>query len=70
MTTARIAENGVLISTDLLKPLGLQVGDDVQVVATSDGISLRKPEAILPQQLEVAQRVMDKRRDVLRRLAE
>lgn len=70
MTTARVRENGLLISPELFAPLGLRVGDSVEVVATSEGIQLKKIDSVVAEQLEVAKRVMEKRHDVLRRLAE
>jgi bifunctional DNA-binding transcriptional regulator/antitoxin component of YhaV-PrlF toxin-antitoxin module len=70
MTTARVGENGLVISPEQIEPLGLRVGDSVEVVATSEGIQLKKIDAAVAEQLEVAKRVMEKRDDVLRRLAE
>ena len=70
MTTARVGENGLLILPEMFEPLGLRVGDSVEVVANSEGIQLKKIDAVVAEQLEVAKRVMEKRHDVLRRLAE
>lgn len=70
MTTARVSENGITISPEQYAPLGLRVGDSVEVVATSEGIRLKKIDAAVAEQLEAAKRVMEKRHDVLRRLAE
>jgi len=70
MATTRVSENGIIITPEQIAPLGLRVGDSVEVVATSDGIQLKKIDAVVAEQLEVAKRVMEKRHEVLRRLAE
>jgi putative addiction module antidote len=70
MTTALVTESGVLLSQDILAQIGARTGDELQVIAADGCISLKKLNASVEEQVEVAKRVMDKRRDVLRRLAE
>jgi hypothetical protein len=48
----------------------MRAGDQVAVVRTNDGLALKKLDQVVAQQMEVAKRIMEKRRDVLRRLAE
>jgi hypothetical protein len=48
----------------------MRAGDQVEVVRTNDGLTLKKLDQVVAQQMEVAKSIMEKRRDVLRRLAE
>jgi putative addiction module antidote len=66
MITARITEFGdsavVVLSKEMLAQLGVRLGDEVNVgPANSDRVA---------QQVEAAERIMEKRHEVLRRLAE
>lgn len=74
MTTARAAEIdgsiALVISSDATDQLGLRAGDQFQIIPTSDGMTLKRCATLADRQLEVAERVMEQRRDVLRRLAE
>jgi putative addiction module antidote len=74
MTTARVADWGdsiaVVFSREAMEQLGVRAGDELQVIPTQDGLNLKRRDAIIERQVEVAERVMEKRRDVLRRLAE
>lgn len=70
MTTLRVTDSGVLISPDILERLGMHTGDELHLIETGDGFNLKKTDAIVAHQMDVAKQVMEKRRDVLRRLAE
>lgn len=70
MITARVTESGVTLSHDVLREAGVVVGDDLQVIATDAGISLRKVDRSVSEQVELAKQIMETRHDVLRRLAE
>jgi putative addiction module antidote len=74
MTTVRVADMGdslvVVFSKETMEQFGMRAGDELQVIAAKDGMNLRRHDAVVQRQLEVADRVMEKRHDVLRRLAE
>ena len=74
MITARVTELGdsmvVVLSKEMLERLGVGAGDEVQVGPADNGVNHSGESAVVKRQLEVAERIMDKRRDVLRRLAE
>lgn len=61
---------GVILPKELLARLRLEKGDAVYAVETPDGIRLTPYDPTLAAQMEVAERVMRKRRDLLRKLAE
>jgi len=61
--------SGVVLPKDLLDQLGLAQGDKVFVTKIPDGITLRAFDLTFAMQMEVARRVMKKRRAVLRELA-
>jgi putative addiction module antidote len=70
MTTALVTDTGLVIPPEVLADFGMRAGDQVAVVRTNDGLALKKLDQVVAQQMEVAKRIMEKRRDVLRRLAE
>lgn len=70
MTTIRVTESGVALSQDILAQMGVIAGDSLQVIATADGLNLKKVDPVVEEQMRVARQIMDKRHDVLRRLAE
>lgn len=61
---------GVILPKELLARLRLEKGDAVYAVETPDGIRLTPYDPTLAAQMEVAERVMRNRRDLLRKLAE
>lgn len=61
---------GVILPKELLARLRLEKGDDVYVLETPDGIRLTAYDPELAAQMEVAERVMRERRDLLRKLAQ
>jgi putative addiction module antidote len=70
MTTIRVTESGVALSQDILAQMGVIAGDNLQVIATADGLNLKKVDPVVEEQMLVSRKIMDKRHDVLRRLAE
>jgi putative addiction module antidote len=61
---------GVILPKDLLSRLRLQKGDELFAVETPDGIRLTVFDPTLAEQMEVAEKVMRKRRGLLHKLAE
>ena len=64
-------ENATIsLPQEMLDKFGIRPGDNLQLVATENGIALTSHDAANQSQLELAERVLEERRDVLRRLAE
>lgn len=61
---------GVVLPKDLLTMLRVSKGDTLFAVQTDRGIELTAYDPKVARQMEVAERVMRKHRDVLRKLAE
>lgn len=61
---------GVILPRELLTRLRLEKGDELFALETPDGIRLTTYDPILAQQMEVAEEVMRKDRNVLRKLAQ
>ena len=61
---------GVLLPKELLARLRVEKGDSMYVAETPDGIKLMPHDPALAAQMEVAERVMRKRRNLLRKLAD
>ena len=61
---------GIVLPKELLERLRISKGDMLHVVETPNGVELTPYNKEFAQQMEVAERVMRKRRDVLRKLAE
>jgi putative addiction module antidote len=61
---------GVILPKELLEKLRVQKGDELHVLETPDGVQLVPFNAELAQQMDVAEGVMRKRRNLLRKLAE
>ncbi len=61
---------GVLLPKELLARLRVDKGDSLYVAETPDGIKLMPHDPALAAQMEVAERVMRKRRNLLRKLAD
>jgi putative addiction module antidote len=61
---------GIVLPKELLERLRISKGDMLHVVETPNGVELTPYSEEFAQQMEVAERVMRKRRDVLRKLAE
>lgn len=61
---------GVVLPKDLLEKLRVGRGDELMVLETPDGIRLTPYDAEFSDQMEVAERIMRKRRTLLQKLAE
>ncbi len=60
---------GIILPKELLARLRLEKGDTLYATELSDGIKLSPYDPKLAGQMEVAERVMRKRRSLLRKLA-
>lgn len=61
---------GVILPKELLARLRVEKGDELFVTETPDGIQLMPHDPVFAAQMEVAEKVMRKNRDLLRRLAD
>jgi putative addiction module antidote len=61
---------GVILPKELLARLRVEKGDELYALETPDGIRLTTYDPILAKQMEVAEKVMRKRRVLLRKLAD
>lgn len=61
---------GVILPKELLSKLNLHAGDSLEVVETSDGLSLKPVDDSFERQMEAARKVMDKYKVALQKLAE
>jgi putative addiction module antidote len=61
---------GVLLPKELLARLRVDKGDTLYVAETPDGVKLMPHDPLLAAQMEVAERVMSRRRGLLRKLAD
>jgi len=60
---------GVILPKDILTHLHVEQGDTLYVVETPNGIELTPYDPEFEQQMDVARKIMKKRRSVLRELA-
>ena len=60
---------GVILPRELLARLRVEKGDELYALETPDGIRLTTYDPVLARQMEVADQVMRKDRNVLRKLA-
>lgn len=61
---------GVILPRELLARLRLEKGDELFALETPDGLRLTTYDPTLAKQMEVAEDVMRKDRNVLRKLAQ
>ena len=61
---------GVILPKELLEKLRVQRGDELMVLETPDGITLTPYNAEFSNQMDVAESIMRKRRNLLKKLAE
>jgi putative addiction module antidote len=61
---------GVILPKELLEKLRVQKGDELQVLEIPDGVQLVPFNSDFSQQMDVAEGIMRKRRNLLRKLAE
>ncbi len=60
---------GVVLTGEVLDALGVQVGDQLQLVPTEQGFEVRPYSSELAEELELAEEFMDKYRSALRELS-
>ena len=61
---------GVILPKELLAKLRLDKGDELYAIETPDGIRLTTYDPEFAAKMEMAERIMRDRRDLLRKLAE
>lgn len=61
---------GVILPKELLEKLRISRGDELMVHETPDGIMLTPFDAEFARQMDVAEKIMRNRRNLLRKLAE
>jgi putative addiction module antidote len=61
---------GVIFPKELLEKLRVQKGDLLHVLEMPDGIKLTAFDSTMADQMDVAERIMRKRRNLLNKLAE
>lgn len=61
---------GVILPKELLEKLRISRGDELMVHETPDGIMLTPFDAEFARQMDVAENIMRRRRNLLRKLAE
>lgn len=61
---------GVILPKELLARLRVEKGDELYALETPDGIKLTSYDPTLASQMDVAEKVMRKRRSLLRKLAQ
>ena len=61
---------GVILPKELLARLRVDKGDEIHALETPDGIRLTTYDPTLAAQMDVAEKIMRDRRDLLRKLAE
>jgi len=61
---------GVVLPREILEKLRVERGDELMVLETPEGIMLTSYDPEFARQMDVAEQVMRKRRNLLRKLAE
>ena len=61
---------GVILPKELLARLRLEKGDELHALETPDGIRLTTHDPVFAAQMEMAEKIMRDRRELLRKLAE
>jgi len=64
------SSTGVVLPKDILQRLHVGKGDQLYVLETPNGVELTPYDPKFGEQMEVAEKVMRKRRNVLKKLAE
>jgi len=74
MTTLKVRKVGnslgVVLSRDVVARLGVANGDDLFLIQTQGGYQITPYDPKFAKQVSVAERIMKKRRNMLRKLAE
>ncbi len=61
---------GIVLSKDVVAKLGVTNGDELFLVQTPDGYQITPYDPEFAEQVSAAERIMKKRRNMLRKLAE
>ncbi len=61
---------GVILPKEILERLNLKTGDQLEVVRSNNGITLRPTDDVFERQMKAAREVMDKYKVALQKLAE
>jgi putative addiction module antidote len=61
---------GIILPKELLERLRVQKGDTLHVLETPNGIELTAFDPEMARQMDVAEKVMQRRRNLLKKLAE
>ena len=61
---------GVILPKEILEKLRVSRGDELMVLETPDGITLTPFNPEFAAQMEIAEKIMRRRRNLLRKLAE
>lgn len=74
MTTVKVRKVGnslgVVLSKEIVAKLGVDNGDDLFLIQTQSGYQITPYDPNFEEQVSVAERIMKKRRNMLRKLAE
>jgi putative addiction module antidote len=74
MTTLRLItvgnSTGLVLPKELLERLRVEKGDTLHVVETENGIELTPYDPEFAEQMDTAEKIMRRHRDVLKRLAQ
>ncbi len=74
MTTVKVTtvgnSAGIVLPKEVLERLRVSKGDSLYIVETPDGVQLTPYDPEFSSQMEAAEKVMRRRRDVLKKLAE
>jgi putative addiction module antidote len=61
---------GIILPKELLERLRVQKGDTLHVLETPNGVELTAFDPEMARQMDVAEKVMQRRRNLLKKLAE
>lgn len=61
---------GVIIPKEVLERMNLKAGDELEVIESKDGVSLRPVDDVFERQMKVARAFMDQYKVALQKLAE
>jgi putative addiction module antidote len=61
---------GIILPEEMLEKLGVSEGNTLYAIETARGLEIVSPVSDFAKPMEIAERVIDEHRDVLRRLAD
>lgn len=61
---------GVIIPKEVLERMNLKAGDELEVIESKDGVSLRPVDDVFERQMKAAREFMDQYKVALQKLAE